>query len=155
MSSSWFHIRIELANLTPVGIRYPDIIAWKGNTCEIIDTRIWADNVVINETHSCKVAYYTNPPLINGMRMYNSKSWPAGINMTSDLVLFGVHFYFAFYRWTHTYLVYFKHSCHMSHVTCYMFHVTCSMFHVPCYMEHGTWNMEHGTWNMEHLTSNM
>ena len=56
------------------GIRYRDIIAWKGNTCEIIDTRVWADNFVISEAHSCKVAYYTNPSLINGMRMFNSKS---------------------------------------------------------------------------------
>ena len=53
ISSSGFHTRIEPANPTPVGIRYPDIIAWKGNTCEIIDTRIWADNFVINEAHSC------------------------------------------------------------------------------------------------------
>ena len=26
------------------------------------------------------------------------------------LILFGVHFYFALHRWTHTYLEYFKHS---------------------------------------------
>ena len=61
ISSCGFHTRIAPANTTPVGIQYPDIITWKGNICEIIDTMIWADNFVINEAHSCKVAYYINP----------------------------------------------------------------------------------------------
>ena len=47
----------------PVGIRYPDIIAWKGNSCEIIDTRICADKFVINEAHIRKVAYYNQPAI--------------------------------------------------------------------------------------------
>ena len=55
---------LELRRKTPRlwAFKYPDIIAWKGNICEIIDTMIWADNFVINEAHSCKVVYYINPP---------------------------------------------------------------------------------------------
>ena len=52
------YIWTEPANPTLVGIRYPDITAWKGNTCEMVDTMICADKFVINEAHSRKVAYY-------------------------------------------------------------------------------------------------
>ena len=69
ISSSGFHTRIEPADHTPVGIRYPNIIALKGN-----DTRICADKFVINEVHRRKVEYYTNPPFINGMIMRNSNT---------------------------------------------------------------------------------
>ena len=58
---------------------------------------ICADKFDINEAHSRKVAYHDQhairkwcenvKPITQGVRMYNSKSCPAAIYLTSDLEL--------------------------------------------------------------------
>ena len=59
----YIHTYIHTYVRTYVRTHARDIIAWKGNTCEIIDTRICLGKFVINEAHSRKVAYYDQPAI--------------------------------------------------------------------------------------------
>ncbi|MEG7524136.1 MAG: hypothetical protein M3H12_13710, partial [Chromatiales bacterium] len=58
-----FTTKVEPAIPTPAGIRYPDIIAWKGNLCAVVDTTIIADNFSTNDAHTRKATYYDQPSI--------------------------------------------------------------------------------------------
>ena len=48
---SGFTTRVEPAIPTPAGVRYPDLVAWKGDKCVVIDTTIVADNYDPDDAH--------------------------------------------------------------------------------------------------------
>ena len=58
-----FTTRVEPAIATPAGVRYPDLIVWKGDTCAVIDTTIVADNFDPDDAHERKVVYYDTPAI--------------------------------------------------------------------------------------------
>ena len=60
---SGFTTRVEPAIPTPAGVRYPDLVAWKGDKCVVIDTTIVADNYDPDDAHERKVVYYDQPAI--------------------------------------------------------------------------------------------
>ena len=53
-----YSTRVEPAIPTPAGLRYPDVIAFKGSTCVVIDTTSIGDTFDLDAAHGRKVAYY-------------------------------------------------------------------------------------------------
>ena len=53
-----FSTHVEPAIPTPAGLRYPDLIAFKGGTCVVINTTIIGDTIDLDAAHGRKVAYY-------------------------------------------------------------------------------------------------
>ena len=69
MRKNGFSTHVEPAIPTPAGLRYPDLIAYKGNTCVVIDTTIIGDTFDLDAAHGRKVAYYD----VNAIRSWCSR----------------------------------------------------------------------------------
>ena len=63
LGKTGYTTRVEPAIPTPAGVRYPDLIAWKGDKCVVIDTTIVADNFDPDGAHERKVVYYDKPAI--------------------------------------------------------------------------------------------
>ena len=63
LGKTGYTTRVEPATPTPAGVRYPDLIAWKGDNCVVIDTTIVADNFDPDGAHERKVVYYDKPAI--------------------------------------------------------------------------------------------
>ena len=48
---------------TPAGLRYPDIVAFKGDTCAVVDTTIIGDTFSMDAAHVRKQKYYDTPAI--------------------------------------------------------------------------------------------
>ena len=48
---------------TPAGLRYPDIVAFKGDTCAVVDTTIIGDTFDMDAAHVRKQKYYDTPAI--------------------------------------------------------------------------------------------
>ena len=69
MRNNGFSTRVEPAIPTPAGLRYPDLIAFKGSTCVVIDTAIIGDTFDLDAAHGRKVAYHD----VNAIRSWCSR----------------------------------------------------------------------------------
>ena len=66
LQKAGYQTRRELAIPTIAGVRYPDIVCWRGNQSHVIDVQVVADATAgsLDDAHARKVAYY-NTPCIN------------------------------------------------------------------------------------------
>ena len=65
MGKLGFTTRVEPAIPTPEGVRYPDLVVWRGDLCVVIGTTIVADNHDPDGALERKVVYYDQPAIRN------------------------------------------------------------------------------------------
>ena len=53
-----YQTRVEPPIPTPAGLRKPDLVAFKGGVCMVIDVTIICDTFDLDDAHARKVAYY-------------------------------------------------------------------------------------------------
>jgi hypothetical protein len=65
MGKLGFTTRVDPAIPTPEGVRYPDLVVWRGDLCVVIGTTIVADNHDPDGALERKVVYYDQPAIRN------------------------------------------------------------------------------------------
>ena len=58
LTKSGYTTRVEPAIPTPAGMRYPELVAFNGGVCMVIDTTIIGDTFDLDLAHARKVQYY-------------------------------------------------------------------------------------------------
>ena len=54
---------VKPATPTPGGVRYPNLVTWKGAACGVVDITITAGNFSLDDAHVRKTMYYNKPAI--------------------------------------------------------------------------------------------